>query len=98
MMKKYSGIIRLQYFETDSYNSRIYAYENDVLYSYAIPAFSDKGMRFYATFNYDATKNLSIWLRWASTIYTNKNIIGTGLDQINSSRKQELKIQVRFIF
>ncbi|MBI3883654.1 MAG: helix-hairpin-helix domain-containing protein, partial [Sphingobacteriales bacterium] len=43
IMKKYAGSIRLQYFETDGYNSRLYAYENDVLYSFSIPVFYDKG-------------------------------------------------------
>ena len=33
LMKAFSGNIRLQYFETEGYNSRLYAYENDVLYS-----------------------------------------------------------------
>ncbi|MBK5271890.1 MAG: helix-hairpin-helix domain-containing protein, partial [Bacteroidia bacterium] len=49
----YSGVLRLQYFETDGYNSRIYAYESDVLYSYSIPAFFDQGFRYYLTLNYD---------------------------------------------
>ncbi len=35
---------RIQYFETDNYNSRIYAYENDVLYSYSIPVFYGKAI------------------------------------------------------
>ncbi|MEI9944457.1 MAG: helix-hairpin-helix domain-containing protein [Chitinophagaceae bacterium] len=39
LMNPFSGVVRLQYFETDSYNSRLYAYENDVLYSYSIPVF-----------------------------------------------------------
>ena len=39
MLAKYSGVLRLQYFEIDSYDSHIHAYENDVLYSYSIPAF-----------------------------------------------------------
>ncbi len=42
LRKPYSGNIRLQYFETDSYNSRVYAYENDVLYSFSIPVFMIK--------------------------------------------------------
>jgi hypothetical protein len=49
LLAPYAAVLRLQYFETDSYNSRIYAYENDVLYSYSIPAFYDKGFRYYFT-------------------------------------------------
>jgi hypothetical protein len=98
MLKPMSGVLRLQYFETDDYNSRIYAYENDVLYIYSIPAFSDKGFRYYFTFNYDLTKKLSVWLRWAQTIYKNKNSVGSGLDEIEGNRRSELKLQCRWIF
>ena len=96
-MKPISGVLRLQYFETDGYNSRIYAYENDVLYSYSIPAFSDKGFRYYLTLNYDLTKKLSFWLRWAQTIYKNRNTVGSGLDEIQGSRRTEVKLQARLI-
>ncbi len=93
MLANYSGVLRLQYFETDSYDSRIYAYENDVLYSYSIPAFSDKGFRYYLTLNYDLTKKLSFWLRWAQTIYKDKNSIGSGLDEIEGNKRSELKFR-----
>jgi hypothetical protein len=94
LLSSYGGILRLQYFETDDYNSRIYAYENDVLYSYSIPAFSDKGFRYYLNINYDLGKKASFWLRCAQTIYRE----GTGPDKTDSNHKTELKLQARFIF
>jgi hypothetical protein len=98
MLKPVSGVLRLQYFETDGYNSRIYAYENDVLYSYSIPAFSDKGFRYYLTLNYDLSKKVSFWLRWAQTIYKNRATVGSGLDEIQGNRRSEVKIQARWLF
>jgi hypothetical protein len=98
LLLPYSGVLRLQYFETDGYNSRIYAYENDVLYSYSIPAFFDKGFRYYFTLNYDFSKKLSVWLRWAQTIYQIKNNIGSGLDEIEGNHRSEIKLQVRWLF
>jgi hypothetical protein len=98
MFKPISGFLRLQYFETDGYDSRIYAYENDVLYSYSIPAFSDKGYRYYLTLNYDLTKKISLWFRWAQTIYKNKNTVGSGLDEIPGNKRSEAKMQLRWIF
>lgn len=98
MLNPFSGVIRLQYFETGGYNSRIYAYENDVLYSYSIPSFSDNGFRYYATFNFDLTRKISIWLRWAQTIYNNKSMVGSGLDEIQGNHRSELKLQGRWIF
>ena len=98
LLKPFSGIIRLQYFETDLYNSRIYAYENDVLYSYSIPAFFDKGFRYYFTLNYDISKKMSLWLRWAQTIYSDQNSIGSGLDEISGNHKSEIKVQARWLW
>lgn len=90
----FSANIRFQYFETGGYNSRLYAYENDVLYSYSIPAFFDKGFRYYCNINYDANKKISLWLRWAQTIYRDKKIVGSGLDEINDNKRSDLKLQL----
>ena len=98
MQKKYSGNFRVQYFETDGYDSRLYAYENDVLYSFSIPVFYDKGLRYYLNFNYDINKKLLVWLRWAQTINKDKVTIGTGLDQISGPNKSEAKIQFIYLF
>ncbi len=97
-MKPFSGNIRLQYFETDDYNSRIYAYENDVLFSYSIPAFFDKGYRYYININYDFKKKLSFWLRWTQTIYHDQTSIGSGLDEIPGNHKSEIKLQAAWSF
>ena len=94
----FSSNLRLQYFYTGGYNSRIYAYESDVLYSFSIPAFFDKGFRYYINLNYDVNKHLSFWLRWAGTIYQDKNSIGSGLDEISGNKRTELKLQARYIF
>ncbi len=94
LLKPYSGSIRLQYFETSGYNSRVYAYENDVLYSFSIPVFYDKGIRYYINSNYDINKKLTIWLKWAQTIYRDKMLVGSGLDEITGNKKSEIKLQI----
>ncbi|MBD0278777.1 MAG: helix-hairpin-helix domain-containing protein [Flavisolibacter sp.] len=93
-----NGNIRLQYFHTDGYNSRIYTYENDMLFSYSIPAFFNHGFRYYFNVSYDAFKHFSFWLRWAQTIYTDQSIIGSGLDAISGNKKTEIKAQMRYTF
>jgi len=98
LRKHYSANIRLQYFETNSYNSRVYAYENDVLYSFSIPVFYYKGYRYYVNLNYDITRKWALWLRFAETIYLNKNTIGSGLDEINGHKKSEIKLQTILSF
>ena len=91
-MNRFSINTRLQYFESDSYNSRVYAYENDVLYYYAVPVFYDAGTRYYVNLKYNLNKIVSIWLKWSQTLYHNKTTIGTGLDEIKGNRKSELRL------
>ena len=98
LLRRYSGVLRIQYFETAGYNSRLYAYENDVLYGSSIPVFYDTGYRYYFTVNYDITKKLSVWLRWAQTIFAAKTSIGSGTDEIEGNKRSEIKLQARFIF
>ncbi|MFN2458780.1 MAG: ComEA family DNA-binding protein [Chitinophagaceae bacterium] len=93
-----SANLRLQYFETDDYNSRIYAYENDVLYSFSIPAFFDKGYRYYFNLSYNLGKKITLWLRFAQTIYKDKASIASGLDEIIGDTRSEGKIQLRYVF
>ncbi len=98
LLSPLSGNIRLQYFETEGYNSRLYAYENDVLYSFSIPVFYDKGYRYYININYDIGKKLSFWVKWSQTIYRDKNLIGSGLDEIKGNIRSEVKLQALYKF
>lgn len=98
VLKPWSGNIRLQYFETDSYNSRLYAYENDVLYSYSIPVFYDKGIRYYCNINYDVNKKITLWLKWGQTVYRDRTTVGSGLDEIAGRIRSEIKLQGMYKF
>lgn len=98
VLKSWAANLRLQYFETEGYDSRVYAYENDVLYGYSIPVFYDKGFRYYINVNYDVNKKITLWLKWSQTIYDNKTLIGSGLDEINSKKRSEIRIQLLYKF
>lgn len=47
MNKWYSANARIQFFECESFDTRIYAYENDLLFSSSIPFLYNNGMRTY---------------------------------------------------
>jgi hypothetical protein len=94
MTKPYSGILRFQYFETDSYNSRIYAYENDVLYSFSVPAFSGAGCKYYIVLQYDFTKKISCWLKWSHTTYKELSLF----ESSNQIPVMDWRVQIRYIF
>lgn len=89
---------RYAIFDTDTYNTRIYAYENDVLYSFSIPAYYSKGIRTYCLVKYTYREKIDLWLRYAQTYYADKTSIGSGLNEINGQTKSEIKVQVRITF
>jgi hypothetical protein len=97
-LKRLNGNVRISYFNTDGYDSRIYAFENDVLYSYSIPVFFDKGYRYYLNFHYKINRKLNLWARFAQTIYEGKSEIGSGLDLIKGNKKSEVKLQIIYDF
>jgi hypothetical protein len=86
---------RLAMFRTDSYDTRIYAYENDVLYAFSIPANYGKGMRWYALLKYSPSRYTDIWVRLAQTIFSDRDVISSGLEEIKGNRRTEIKIQLR---
>jgi hypothetical protein len=97
-MKPLQLNLRLQFFETDGYNSRLFAYENDVLYSFSIPPLFGKGTRWYANINYDLTRKITLWFRIARSFYPDQTSIGSGLDQIPFNHRTDYRAQVRFMF
>jgi hypothetical protein len=88
---------RYAIFDTDSYNTRIYTHENDVLYSFSIPALYSKGTRGYLLFKYSPGKSLSFWLKLSRTRYSKK--IPDGFASIIPGNVlSEIKFQIRYKF
>lgn len=90
--------LRYAIFDTDTYNARIYAYESDVLYAFSIPAYSGKGTRFYANLKYHIARGVDVWLRWSQWFYTDRNVISSGLEEIEGNKRSEIKAQLRLRF
>ncbi len=86
---------RVAWFSTESYNSRIYAYENDLLYTFSIPAFYGKGVRAYFNLKYKISERFDCWLKLGNTLQNDRETIGSGNDKIIGKNKTEIKIQVR---
>ncbi len=93
-----SGSVRYGIFDTDSYDSRLYTYENDILYSYSIPFFYNRGFRYYVTLRYKISRLADVWVRYAQTTYSNQNTFGSGLDEIRGNKRSEIKVQLRLLF
>ncbi|MBE7170026.1 MAG: helix-hairpin-helix domain-containing protein [Williamsia sp.] len=97
-----SGNARVQYTETDGYNSRLYAFESSVRYAFSVPAFFEKSFRYYCNLRVNVSSllhrksgiRIDGWLRWAQSIYPEKNSLGEGNDLIPGNRKSELTLEL----
>ncbi|MEZ5009172.1 MAG: helix-hairpin-helix domain-containing protein [Chitinophagales bacterium] len=89
---------RYALFQTDSYDSRIYTYENDLLYVFSIPSFSGRGSRYYLTAKVDLHRHIDFWIKWSQVIFPNVESISDGTEEIENNVRSEIKLQVRFKF
>ena len=91
--KPYSLAFRYAIFDAQDYNARIYAYENDVLYSFSVPALYGKGMRVYLLGKVKLFNALTLYARIGRTIYSDRDEIGSGLTLIQGNHKTDLKVE-----
>ena len=89
---------RLAFFDTDSYAARVYAYENDLLYAFSVPALSGRGRRFYLLARYAPTENVILEAKYAATHFRGVDTVGSGLTETDGPRRRGIRAQVRFKF
>jgi hypothetical protein len=77
-------------FKTDGWNSRLYTYENDLLYNFCIPALSGEGSRDYVMVAWRATKFIDFRIKYGITEIQKENT--------SNRETEELKIQARLRF
>ncbi len=90
--------LRYALFDTDGYDSRIYSYENNALYVFAVPAYYYSGSRAYVLLRYSFFRHCDLWVRYGIFLYDNRFVISSGAEQINGSRKSDLVVQLRLTF
>ena len=92
---KLSLTARYALFDTEDYDNRQYVYERDVWLAYSMPALSGSGLRNYILLQYDLTRRLTCWLRYAHTRFTDREVIGSGADTIDGNVRNDIKLQCR---
>ena len=88
--------MRVACFATDSYDSRVYAYENDVLYAVSFPAYYGRGLRWYGLLKVPLGRKTDAWLRLAQTRVADRDSMGSGNDLITGNVKTDARVQVRY--
>ena len=84
------------YFNTDSYNSRVYLYENGPLYTYQMQQFYGEGLRYWLMLRANVGRKLTLTAKLGSTSYFDRDKISSSYQQIDQSSMTDLDIQIRW--
>ena len=86
------------WFDTHSYQTRIYAYERQLQHEISFPTYYGEGIRLALMARADVTPQLRLSARLGYTNYFDRSNIGTGLQLINHSHATDLDVQLRWKF
>jgi len=89
---------RLAVFETDSYDSSIYEFEDEVPGAYSNPALYGRGMRWYFILRYQIFSKICVAVKYAQTVKDGVKSMGTGNDEINGDSQSIMSMQVEVRF
>lgn len=89
---------RIAVFETDSYDSRIYEYEDDLPRASSNPALYGRGIRWYLVLRYEIFLKVDIATKYSRTIKDGVASLGSGLDEIEGNTQSLLSMQLEIRF
>lgn len=89
---------RFALFDTDGFQSRFFSFENNLLYTFGIPAYYNQGSRFYINLRYRGIRNLTLEGRFAQTFWRNEDTFGTGNEEINGQTRTQVSAQIKYKF
>lgn len=90
--------LRFALFDTDSYDTRIYTFESNALYAFAVPAYYYQGSRAYVLLRYSFLRSCDLWVKYGVFLYENRSSISSGAEKIVGNRKSDLLVQLRISF
>lgn len=89
---------RLALFSTDSYDTRLYAYERDLPGSFSVPALSGRGARAYLMLTWDVAPRVRLYAKWSRTTWPDLFEVGSGHDRVEGNRRSQLALRLKARF
>lgn len=87
---------RFVFFKTDSYNSRIYEYENDLPGIMTSPALFGDGMRWYIIAKYNSSFGLNFSAKYSELVKPGEKFLGSGSSMIIGSVDNQFTFQLDY--
>ncbi len=87
---------RFTLFDTDDYDSRVYQFENDLLYVMSNKMLHGSGRRSYVLLNLKPLPQLECRIKYGITRYDHQKSVGSGLGKIEGNRQSKIGFQMRW--
>lgn len=87
---------RLAYIHTPSYDTRNYAYEPGVPYSFLLPAYAGKAIKTTLVIAYQWNREMTLAAKWGRIQYRDRTEVGSGLDAIEGNTKTDITLQISY--
>ncbi|MFN3695130.1 MAG: hypothetical protein ACK4UV_08980, partial [Ignavibacterium sp.] len=85
---------RIIFFETDSFNSAVYEFENDLAGVLTNLAMYDKGMRWYLMIRYKPANFITLSLKYSETYKPDVKTLSSGNNLINNNVDNRISFQI----
>lgn len=86
------------YFNTDSYDSRIYVYERQLPRNFSFPMYYGRGFRLAFVARASIGTKLQVDAKIGNTHYSDRDVISSGLQQIDGNNQTDLDLQASWRF
>lgn len=86
------------YFDTDSYESRVYAYERGPLYTFSNSAFYGNGLRCALMVRAAPSAAIALTAKLGLTNYFDRSTISSGYQAVSGSSMTDMELQMRLKF
>lgn len=89
---------RMTWFQSPSYNSRLYHYEPDVPGNFSNPPLYGTGLRWFILGRIELMNDFSIGMKYSETKKLHAIVIGSGDEQIQGNLDSRITAQIDFLF
>ena len=90
--------LRYALMDSPNWNTRIYAYENDVLYAFSILPYYGRGSRVYGMIKVDVARGVDFWARYGAFLYDQTREISSESADPTEVINSDIHLQLRFQF
>jgi hypothetical protein len=94
MLKRLQTYLQVTMYKTDSYNSRLYRYEDELPGAFTNALLFGEGVRWYVLLQYEMGNTVQLYAKYTCSVKNGVHTLGTGWDEIQGNTLQQISMQM----